>query len=75
MEKSIVLESVMKEFRALAAIPRPSGHEKAVSDYLLAHLREMGLEVVQDARQGECSARHFAGAHGYGLCCRSWCFV
>lgn len=45
-----VLESVMKEFRALAAIPRPSGHEKAVSDYLLAHLQEMGLTAVQDAR-------------------------
>ena len=50
MEKSTVLESVMKEFRALAAIPRPSGHEKAVSDYLLAHLQEMGLEAVQDER-------------------------
>ena len=50
MKKSDILESVMKEFRALAAIPRPSGHEKAVSDYLLAHLREMGLEVVQDER-------------------------
>ena len=40
MKKSDILESVMKEFRALAAIPRPSGHEKAVSDYLLAHLRD-----------------------------------
>ena len=50
MEKSTVLESVMREFRALAAIPRPSGHEKAGSDYLLAHLQEMGLEVVQDER-------------------------
>lgn len=50
MEKNDILESVMKEFRALAAIPRPSGHEKAVSDYLLTHLQEMGLAVVQDER-------------------------
>ena len=39
MTKSDILQSVMQEFQALAAIPRPSGHEKAVSDYLLAHLR------------------------------------
>lgn len=50
MKKSDVLKSVMKEFRALASIPRPSGHEKAVSDYLLTHLQEMGLAVVQDER-------------------------
>lgn len=50
MTKSDILQSVMQEFRALAAIPRPSGHEKAVSDYLLAHLEEMGLAVVQDER-------------------------
>ena len=50
MTKSDILQSVMQEFRVLAAIPRPSGHEKAVSDYLLAHLEEMGLAVVQDER-------------------------
>lgn len=50
MKNSDILQSVMKEFRALAVIPRPSGHEKAVSDYLLTHLKEMGLMVVQDER-------------------------
>lgn len=50
MKHSDILESVMKEFRAIALIPRPSGHEKQVSDYLLAHLQDMGLNVVQDAK-------------------------
>lgn len=50
MENDKILESVLQEFRALAAIPRPSGHEKAVSDYLRSHLQEMGLLVVQDEK-------------------------
>lgn len=50
MEKDKILENVLQEFRALAAIPRPSGHEKAVSDYLKAHLQKMGLTVVQDEK-------------------------
>ena len=29
-----LLEAVIAEFEALTHIPRPSGHERAVSDYL-----------------------------------------
>lgn len=43
-----ILSSVIDEFRALAAIPRPSGHEKAVSDYLKERLLSLGGKVEQD---------------------------
>ena len=43
-----ILEAVLEEFKGLAAIPRPSGHEKAVSDYLRGRLTELGCTVVQD---------------------------
>lgn len=43
-----ILEEVLEEFGRLAAIPRKSGHEKAVSDFLTGYLKEMGLSVVQD---------------------------
>ena len=29
-----IIAGVVEEFMAIADIPRPSGHEKAVSDYL-----------------------------------------
>ena len=48
-EDKIIVDEVLGDFEALAAIPRPSLHEKAVSDYLLGVFREMGCEVVQDA--------------------------
>lgn len=43
-----ILESVLKEFEGLAAIPRPSGHEEAVSNFLKNHLMELGCQVTQD---------------------------
>lgn len=43
-----ILDGVITEFVPLTRIPRPSGHEKAVSDYLLNYLRGLGLEAVQD---------------------------
>ncbi|MBQ7677968.1 MAG: aminoacyl-histidine dipeptidase, partial [Lachnospiraceae bacterium] len=48
-----VLEGVKPErvfyyFEQLAGIPRPSHHEKAVSDYLVAFAKEHGLEYYQD---------------------------
>ncbi len=43
-----ILESVLEEFSALTKIPRPSGHEKQVSDYLCKRLQELGLTVEQD---------------------------
>ena len=48
MNKNVVLNDVLKEFQKLAEIPRPSGHEKKVSDYIAGKLRSMGLNVVQD---------------------------
>lgn len=43
-----ILESVLTEFAKLAAIPRQSGHEKAVSDFLYGWAKKNGLSVVQD---------------------------
>ncbi|MGP1586155.1 MAG: beta-Ala-His dipeptidase [Schwartzia sp. (in: firmicutes)] len=43
-----ILEGVLAEFEKLAAIPRPSGDEKAVSDYLYGSFSRMGCTVVQD---------------------------
>lgn len=43
-----ILDGVLEEFEGLAAIPRPSGHEKAVSDYLKQRLETLGFSVVQD---------------------------
>lgn len=48
MDKNLILEDVLEEFTKLAEIPRPSGHEKKVSDYIASRLKELGLEVVQD---------------------------
>ncbi|MGM9540245.1 M20/M25/M40 family metallo-hydrolase [Anaerovibrio sp.] len=43
-----IVEGVLAEFSRLAEIPRPSGHEKAVSDYLYKLFSDMGCRVVQD---------------------------
>ena len=43
-----ILESVLSEFEKLAAIPRPSGEERAVSDYLHGTFSRLGCTVVQD---------------------------
>lgn len=43
-----IIEGILKEFAGLAAHPRKSGHEKAVSDYLASRLRALGAQVHQD---------------------------
>lgn len=43
-----IVDEVLEDFAALAAIPRPSLHEKAVSDYLLDTFRALGCDVRQD---------------------------
>ena len=48
MEDHEILEGVLDEFGKLAAIPRKSGHEKKVSDFLRGYLADLGLRVVQD---------------------------
>ena len=47
-KKDEVLEGVLQEFAKLAAIPRKSGHEQAVSDFLKSYLSELGFTVTQD---------------------------
>ncbi len=42
-------QDIINEFLQLAKIPRKSGHEQAVSDYLVRWAKEKGFEVVQDA--------------------------
>ena len=48
MDDAKLLEKVVSEFEALTHIPRPSGHEKAVSDYLKKHFEEISCTVTQD---------------------------
>ena len=48
ISKENIIEGVLAEFAKLAEIPRPSGHEKAVSDYLYKLFADMGCQVEQD---------------------------
>ena len=46
--KQEILDGVLDEFAKLAAIPRKSGHEEAVSNFLKQYLTDSGFAVVQD---------------------------
>lgn len=46
--KNLKPESVFKHFEALTRIPRESGNEKAVSDFLVQFANNLNLEVIQD---------------------------
>ncbi len=48
-DNKIIINEVLDYFKAIAAIPRPSLHEKSVSDYLCKTFRDLGCEVIQDA--------------------------
>lgn len=49
MADTTIIEGILNEFKGLAKHPRPSHHEKAVSDYLKARLQELGVtDVTQD---------------------------
>ena len=48
VKNSAIVDGVLAEFEPLTRIPRPSGHEKAVSDYLKKYLTDAGFTVVQD---------------------------
>src|SRR3954449_11476846 len=43
-----VTSDVVDVFMSLAAVPSPSGDERAVADLVAAYLRELGLEVSED---------------------------
>ena len=47
-KQNAVVEDVIAEFTPLTRIPRQSGHEQAVSDYLKKYLTDAGFTVVQD---------------------------
>ena len=41
-------KSVFNYFEEISKIPRGSGNEKAISDYLVSFTKNLGLEVIQD---------------------------
>lgn len=41
-------ETVFKYFEKISSIPRCSGNEKAISDYMVSFAKDLGLEVIQD---------------------------
>ncbi len=41
-------QNVFKHFEALTKIPRESGNEKEVSDYIVEFAKKLGLEVIQE---------------------------
>lgn len=44
-----IIDGFLKEFAGLAKHPRPSHHEKEVSDYIVQRFRDLGIQdVVQD---------------------------
>lgn len=47
--KSSALEITLKEFMAIAEIPRPSHHEEKIGAYLVKWAQKRGLTVEQDA--------------------------
>jgi tripeptide aminopeptidase len=56
-------------FLQLVEIPSPSGHERDVADFVLAYLRDAGLEPVEDdsaARTGAGSGNIFVRVPGRG---------
>lgn len=48
MDNKKMLEDILSEFEELTQIPRKSGHEKEISDYLYKKAQALGLQVVQD---------------------------
>ena len=48
IDEQAIVDEVLAEFKKKKKIPRPSHHEKAVSDYLYQLFSDMGCRVVQD---------------------------
>lgn len=46
--KDLQPKKVFEYFEAISAIPRGSGNEKAISDYMVQFAKDLGLEVKQD---------------------------
>ena len=58
-----IVDEVLADFAAFAAIPRPSLHEKAISDYLLDEFHALGCNVIQDGSNNIIADR--AAAPGF----------
>lgn len=50
MDDQMILERVLAEFSNLAGIPRKSGHEQAVSNFLKERAESFGCTVIQDEK-------------------------
>ena len=46
--KNIEPKLVFNYFEEISKIPRGSGNEKGISDYLVSFAKGLGLEVIQD---------------------------
>ena len=44
----MIVDKIFKYFEEISKIPRGSGNEKAISDFLVMFARENNLEVIQD---------------------------
>ena len=44
------MQEIISEFEKLTRIPRPSGHEEKVSEYLENRAKELGFPVIRDAQ-------------------------
>ena len=67
-----ILETVIAEFEALTHIPRPSGHERAVSDYLKKRFTEIGCTVTQDEALNRCPRQRSVSLHRARSCRGIW---
>ena len=63
IEDRKIVDEVLEDFSSIAAIPRQSLHEKAVSDYLLSVFQTLGCDVRQDAANNIIADR--AASTGY----------
>ena len=50
-------ERLLHFFEEITRIPRPSGHEEKIADYLEAFLRERNIEYVRDAKHNVFAVR------------------
>lgn len=48
-KEQLVEQSVFRHFDIICKIPHVSGHEKALSDYILSWAKDLALEVQQDS--------------------------
>ena len=46
--EELIENPIFKYFYEISQIPRGSGNEKEISDYLVGFAHERGLEVIQD---------------------------